>query len=129
MQFSLLDSSNPQASSEEIFSKFKSLVIANDDEGDITPVSSTDNEDEPSKKEEDVSEETDDPTKPENVARRRRKLRIARLKRKSMAVRAYEFSGAKDGISGIVFIEINKVLDLPPERNGEPATIYMLISC
>ncbi|EEP75333.1 conserved hypothetical protein [Uncinocarpus reesii 1704] len=36
---------------------------------------------------------------------------------KSIAARAYEFSGAKDGVSGIVFLEVGKVLDLPPEAN------------
>jgi phosphatidylserine decarboxylase len=73
--------------------------------------------------EEETSDETDDPTKPEVVEKRRRRLRLKRLKRKSLAHRAYQFSGVGNGVQGIVFMEIVKVTDLPPERNGmRPST-------
>ncbi|KAI5296789.1 hypothetical protein KEM56_005338 [Ascosphaera pollenicola] len=49
--------------------------------------------------------------------KRRRRLRLARLKRRSLAKRAYEFSGARDGVSGIVFMEVLRATDLPPEKN------------
>lgn len=49
--------------------------------------------------------------------KRRRRLRLANLKRRSLAKRAYEFSGAKDGVSGIVFMEVIRATDLPPEKN------------
>ncbi|KAI5288562.1 hypothetical protein KEM54_005112, partial [Ascosphaera aggregata] len=49
--------------------------------------------------------------------KRRRRLRLASLKRRSIAKRAYEFSGARDGVSGIVFMEIIRATDLPPEKN------------
>ena len=64
----------------------------------------------------DTSDETDDPAKPEIAEKRKRKLRLARLKRKAKA-RAYEFTGASD-VTGIAFLEIVKITDLPPERNG-----------
>lgn len=67
---------------------------------------------------EETSDETDDPTKPEVVEKRRRRLRLARLRRKSLAARAYQFSGSGSGVQGIVFMEIVRVTDLPPERNG-----------
>ena len=70
-------------------------------------------------RDEETSDETDDPTKPEVVEKRKRRLRLKRLKRKSLAARAYQFSGAGNGVQGIVFMEIVKVTDLPPERNGE----------
>jgi phosphatidylserine decarboxylase len=69
-------------------------------------------------KDDETSDETDDPTKPEVVEKRKRRLRIARLKRKSIAARAYQFSGAGNGVEGIVFMEISKITDLPPEKNG-----------
>jgi phosphatidylserine decarboxylase len=50
--------------------------------------------------------------------KRRRRLRLARLRRKSLAARAYQFSGSGTGVQGIVFMEIVRVTDLPPERNG-----------
>lgn len=117
LQFCLFDPSNPSASPDQIYQKFKAIIRAGEDEDDITPITSGDNDE--ADKDDTLYEEADDPTKPETVEKRRRRLRIARLKRKSIAVRAYEFSGAKDGVSGIIFMEINKVLDLPPERNGE----------
>lgn len=69
-------------------------------------------------KEDETSDETDDPTKPEVVEKRKRRLRIARLKRKSIAARAYQFVGAGKGVDGIVFMEISKITNLPPEKNG-----------
>lgn len=57
-------------------------------------------------------------TKPEVAEKRRRRLRLKRLKRRSLAARAYQFSGATNGVQGIVFMEILKITDLPPERNG-----------
>ena len=66
----------------------------------------------------DTSEETDDATKPEVVAKRKRNLRLKRLKRKSKA-KAYEFTGGGSDVIGIAFLEISKITDLPPERNGK----------
>lgn len=71
-------------------------------------------------KDDETSDETDDPTKPEVVEKRKKRLRIARLKRKSIAARAYKFTGAGNGVHGIVFMEVVKITDLPPERNGMP---------
>ena len=66
-----------------------------------------------------TSDETDDPTKPVTVEKEKRKrmLRLKRLKRKTKA-RAYQFTGGTD-VVGIVFLEIGKITDLPPERNRE----------
>ncbi|OJD26915.1 phosphatidylserine decarboxylase [Blastomyces percursus] len=114
MQFTLFDPTNPSGEPTEILQKFKTLV-SSDDEDEIIPVTSADTDD--IEKEDETTDGTDDPTKPDVVEKRRRKLRLARLKRKSIAARAYEFSGSKDGVSGIVFMEIVKILDLPPERN------------
>ncbi|KAL4775427.1 phosphatidylserine decarboxylase-domain-containing protein [Aspergillus nidulans var. acristatus] len=116
LQFSLSDPSNPTASPTEIYTRFKTLVSTGDEDEYFPPVSSTILE-ESGDRDEETSDETDDPTKPEAVEKRRRRLRLKRLKRKSLAARAYQFSGVGNGVQGIVFMEIVKVTDLPPERN------------
>ena len=73
--------------------------------------------DEEDGKELETSDETDDPSKPEVVAKRKRKLRLKRLRRKA-TIKAYEFGGGTDVI-GIVFLEISRITDLPPEKNCE----------
>ncbi|MCJ1311793.1 phosphatidylserine decarboxylase [Agyrium rufum] len=63
----------------------------------------------------DTSDETEDLTKSEVVEKRKKKLRLAKLRRKTKA-RAYEFTGGSE-VTGIAFIEISRITDLPPERN------------
>lgn len=76
------------------------------------------NDDEEDDEEADLetSDETDDPIKSSGTEKRTKKLRLARLKKKTKA-RAYEFSGGTD-VVGIVFLDIVKITDLPPERNS-----------
>lgn len=118
LQFSLSDPLNPTASSEEIYTKFKTLVFAGDADDYFPSAPSSTILEESGEREEETSDETDDPIKQEVVEKRKRRLRLKRLKRKSLAARAYQFSGAGNGVQGIVFMEIVKVIDLPPERNG-----------
>jgi phosphatidylserine decarboxylase len=92
------------------------LVCAGEDE-DLANVDFQEQE-EDIDKEDETSDETDDPTRPEVVEKQKRRLRIARLKRKSIAARAYQFVGAGNGVEGIVFMEISKITNLPPEKNG-----------
>lgn len=49
--------------------------------------------------------------------KQRRRLKLARLKKKAKQA-AYEFSGLSD-LAGVLFLEIQKVSDLPPERNSK----------
>ncbi|PYH89091.1 phosphatidylserine decarboxylase Psd2, partial [Aspergillus ellipticus CBS 707.79] len=112
LQFSLIDAANPTAPATETYQKFRHLVGAGEDEDEFPQIPSITLEDA-----EETSDETDDPTKPEVIEKRRRRLRLKRLKRKSLAARAYQFSGAGNGVQGIVFMEVVKVTDLPPERN------------
>lgn len=125
LQFSLLDSSNPTASPTDTYHKFRTLVSSGDEEDDFPQIPSITLDD--ADREEETSDETDDPTKPEVVEKRRCRLRLKRLKRKSLAARAYQFSGAGNGVQGIVFMEIVKVTDLPPERNGEMRQFLWII--
>ncbi|KAL3466230.1 phosphatidylserine decarboxylase-domain-containing protein [Aspergillus heterothallicus] len=118
LQFSLSDPANPTSSPTEIYQRFKTLVCAGEEDDYFPSVSSsTILEESGDGNEEETSDETDDPTKPEVVEKRRKRLRLKRLKRKSLAQRAYQFSGVGNGVQGIVFMEIVKVTDLPPERN------------
>jgi phosphatidylserine decarboxylase len=113
LQFSISDSAKPDASPAEVSQKFRSLVFAGEEEEQI-PLGELDSLD----RDEETSDETDDLSKPEVVEKRRRRLRLARLRRKSLAARAYQFSGSGTGVQGIMFMEIVRVTDLPPERNG-----------
>ena len=116
IQFSIYDPMNPAATPEELLSKFNSTVVSADDDDDLSRFAS--NEDVEAEVDEDTSDETDDPTKPETAEKRKRKRRLARLRRKTIAVRAYEFTGNSD-VAGIIFAEVTKVTDLPPERNSK----------
>lgn len=87
-----------------------------------------DDEDEDDEKDLETSDETDDPSKAASTEKRKRKLRLAKLKKKSKK-RAYEFSGGSD-VVGIVFLDIGKITDLPPERNSKfiiPQRQYLVL--
>lgn len=132
LQFSIVDSANAAASPEEIQRKFRAVIQADLDDDDILSrvsssatnngtgeeedrdVDADDIENEP-----DTSDETDSASKPGTSEKKQKKKRIARLRRKSIAVRAYDFVGKGSDVSGIIFMEIQKITDLPPERNSK----------
>ncbi|KAJ5211346.1 Phosphatidylserine decarboxylase-related protein [Penicillium cf. griseofulvum] len=116
LQFSLADSANLAATPPEIYRKFKNLVYSGDEDDQIIPPADFDDLEQDDENE--TSDEADDLVGgPEVGEKRRRRLRLARLRRKSLAARAYQFSGTGTGVHGIVFMEIVRVTDLPPERN------------
>ena len=47
--------------------------------------------------------------------------------KKKAKQRAYEFSGTSD-LAGVLFLEVAKITDLPPERNSKIMSYYMLDS-
>ena len=71
-------------------------------------------------------ETTDDPAKPGKEAKKKRRLRLAKLKKKTKA-RAYEFTGESD-VVGMVFLEVSRITDLPPERNSTLFNPHHLVS-
>lgn len=85
-----------------------------------------DEDDEEEEKDLETSDETDDPIKAGGTEKRKKKLRLAKIKKKTKA-RAYEFSGGTD-VVGIVFLDIVKITDLPPERNSRFLTFMHAIS-
>lgn len=114
LQFSLVDSANPAASPEEISRKFRAVLKLADEDDDLSRTSTNVDDDDDGDGDDPDDEETtgtEADIKPEIEKRRR----LARLRRRSIAVRAYDFLSSD--ISGIVFMEIVKVTDLPPERN------------
>ena len=119
MQFSIVDSANPAASPEEIQRKFRTVLKLADDDDDLSRTSTNIDDDDDEGEDEDGEDETS--TEPETPAKKEskkeKKKRIQRLRRKSIAVRAYDFLGGASDVSGIVFMEIVKISDLPPERN------------
>ena len=119
LQFSLVDPTNPSATPEQIIHKFAGLVQTSPspDEDDDEMLLRMDSADINDDEDEDSSDEVQDESKKaEKREKRRRKLRLARLKKKAK-LRAYEFSD-KTEVAGVLFLEIVKVTDLPPERNG-----------
>jgi phosphatidylserine decarboxylase len=130
LQFSIVDPTNASATPEELIEKFKTFVgdhaFGDDDDEELDTLISgdldeEDEEHEYDENEEDASDETDDPTKPESIEKKKKKLRLARLRKKKKA-RAYKFSGGSD-VVGIVYLEIQKITDLPPERNSMSSTL------
>ena len=123
MQFSLVDSANPAASPEEIQKKFRSVMKLADEDDDLSRTSTNpdDDEDHDDEGDDDEIDLDDDVEANENdnettfKPKTDKKKRLARLRRKSIAVRAYDF--LTSDIAGIIFMEIVKVTDLPPERN------------
>ncbi|KAJ5768210.1 hypothetical protein N7533_000793 [Penicillium manginii] len=119
LQFSLSDPALPGASPTDTYRKFRNLACIGeeDDPLDQIPAAELDELDLEDQDEETSDETDENQTKPEIVEKRRRRLRLARLRRKSLAARAYQFSGSGTGVQGIVFMEIVRVTDLPPEKN------------
>lgn len=86
--------------------------LGDDDDDDLERVGSLEGQDD----DEDISE-TDDPSKAETAEKKKRKLRLAKLKRKAK-LRAYEFSDRSE-VAGVLFLEVVKITDLPPEKNSK----------
>ncbi|KAL8995967.1 MAG: hypothetical protein Q9169_004414 [Polycauliona sp. 2 TL-2023] len=119
MQFTMADPSNPSATPQDIFQKFMVMAavspgIEGDEVDEFSRIESNDREEDDDNDLE-TSDETEEPGKLDLSEKKRRKLRLKKLKRKTKA-RAYEFTGGTD-VVGIVFVEICKITDLPPEKN------------
>ncbi|KAI3391382.1 hypothetical protein diail_7468 [Diaporthe ilicicola] len=145
LQFTLYDSTNPSATDADIAAKFTALTSAVPEADPTsrnptptrTPIlAPTKPSTSPSppitrRPTEDVSDDDDaeyeifdddtpeeeDPTKPESAEKRKRRLRIKGLKRKKRD-NPYEFTnGDRNDVVGIIFLEVVKITDLPPESN------------
>ena len=135
LQFTLFDTTNLAASSKEVFEKFTALVgtipgvtpaatprptlsgatgtaVASQE---LQPDEIADEYDEDDLSEED-EDEPEDASKPETAEKRRRRLRIKGLKKRRRQ-NPYAFNNGGSDVVGIIFLEICKITDLPPEKN------------
>ncbi|KAF2725853.1 hypothetical protein K431DRAFT_214885 [Polychaeton citri CBS 116435] len=132
LKFTLYDPLNLGATSQQILQKFHGVVAGSpeedeDDEAILAQIGSRedlasdiDNISELDEDDLDAGDDTSDVgsaalNKEDKKSQRRRKAKIKRLKRKSK-LKAYEFSGMSD-VAGVLFLEVNSITDLPPEKN------------
>ncbi|KAK0728495.1 phosphatidylserine decarboxylase-domain-containing protein [Lasiosphaeria miniovina] len=144
LQFSLVDVQNKDATPQQVFEKFSAiakLVPAIESASRnptptrtpiLAPVGSMTKSQSPSpppgrrqgdhdddddyEMYEDETPDDEDSTKPEAIEKRKRRLRIRGLKRKKRD-NPYEFLNGGSDVVGIIFLEIGKITDLPPESN------------
>ena len=125
MQFTLTDPANPTSSSQSTIEKFNSLTTMSpagdedEEEGSEHAESGgTDSGDQDEDNSDEVGNNLEQKTSeqnPEVLETRKKKRKIARLRRKRKQ-RVYEFSGNSD-VAGVLFLEVVRITDLPPERN------------
>lgn len=120
IRFSVYDPINTSATPQQTLQRFYGIVALEptegDDDLDELARADTGDLDEENDDEQDPSDETDD-TK--GAEKRKKRNRLARLKRKTK-LKAYEFNGMSD-VAGVLFLEIQRITDLPPERNSKPS--------
>lgn len=121
IQFTLLDPANPSATPEQIIQKFLGIAgqTPSPDEEEYESLlraesNNTDAEDD----EESSDEVNDESKKAEKREKRRKKLKLAKLRKKAKQLSGYEYSSNGD-VAGVLFLEIQRITDLPPERNGK----------
>ncbi len=126
LEFSLHDPVHAAATPEHILQRLAGITLANsevddDDDPRLTQSDSIELEDEEDDEDDEARDgmigETEDVKKNETPEKTKRRLRLARLKKKAKQ-RAYEFSGLSE-LAGVLFLEITKIIDLPPERNSQ----------
>lgn len=118
LQFSLVDPTNADATPDQLMSKFLGYATSSpspDEEEDETLLRMASEENDEQDEESSSDEALDEPAKAAKVEKRRKRLRLAKLKKKAK-LRAYELSD-KTEVAGVLFLEIAKITDLPPERN------------
>lgn len=119
LQFELIDPSNPSATPEQLYQRFLGIAVGtpsgDDEDEDLERLDSGDIEE---TEEEESSDEADDADKADmKKEKKRKRLRMKKLRRKAKE-RAYEFYGSSD-VAGVLFLEITKITDLPPEKNSK----------
>lgn len=125
LQFSIYDPIHTSATSQQILSKFAGMVASipdaeNDLDSTISRESTNDRDDESDEAGEATdanNDEQEDPNRSETSEKRTRRMRLARIKKRAKQ-KAYEFSGMSD-LAGVLFLEISRVTDLPPEKNSK----------
>jgi phosphatidylserine decarboxylase len=141
LQFALFDNTNPAATPQQLFSKLNGLAksVPGGSSQSVTPsmtpnlaptkpsrqvplssspeshIDDDDDDDDIDDIDSDTPSDNEDPSKPETAEKRSRRLRIQRLKRKRRN-NPYAFTNGGQ-VVGIIYLEILKITDLPPEHN------------
>jgi phosphatidylserine decarboxylase len=112
LQFSIFDPIHASATPQHILNKLGGIVASSsptlEDEEDPT-LDRTDSAD--------FSADEDGAQEDVPGEKKKKRLRLARLKKKA-TMRAYEFGSGSD-IAGVLFLEVTKITDLPPEKNSK----------
>ncbi|KAG5975067.1 hypothetical protein E4U55_007905, partial [Claviceps digitariae] len=134
LQFTLFDTTHIGASAREILDKFWALIgtlpgttpsttpLLTPSVSQAAVSSGPTRQDEHGYEEDDDEltefddEESEDPSKPEAAEKRRRRLRIKGLKKRRRD-NPYAFNNGYSDVVGIIFLEIVRITDLPPESN------------
>ncbi|KAJ6784741.1 hypothetical protein PWT90_08791 [Aphanocladium album] len=139
LQFNLLDTHNPASPHQQTMDRLFSLIRSVPEgshagSAPVTPAAAIATQSDPLAEfveddEEDISDyeedsndegegegEGEDASKPETAEKRRRRLRIRGLKRKNRRG-AYAFTNGDSDVVGIIYLEICRITDLPPESN------------
>ncbi|RCI08108.1 hypothetical protein L249_6351 [Ophiocordyceps polyrhachis-furcata BCC 54312] len=123
LQFTLFDTTNLNATPRQVFEKFYRLIgdVNIGSSRTVTPSATpllaptTDYGGQDMDEEDNFTELDEEPEGQETAEKRKRRLRIRGLKRRRRQ-NLYAFNSVSD-VVGIIFLEICKVTDLPPEHN------------
>ncbi|PCD35352.1 hypothetical protein AU210_007926 [Fusarium oxysporum f. sp. radicis-cucumerinum] len=111
LQFSLFDSTNPSATPQQILEKFQALVgTAPAGSRNVTPSMTPNLAPTGSQSAPNPQDSEQDATK------RKRRLRIRGLKKRRRN-NPYAFASSGSDVVGIIYLEVIKITDLPPESN------------
>lgn len=115
LQLTLFDSTNLTAPSSHVLEKLRALAGLTYSSDDCPSNMPSTNDIQALENVEEPSDESDGITRPEPSEKRKRGLKLRGL-RKEKNMTGYEFSNGGE-VVGIIFLEISKIIDLPPERN------------
>lgn len=128
IRFSVYDPIHTSATPQQTLQRFYGIVAMEPAEGDEDldelARADTGDLDEVDEEEQDPSDEADDAKVAETAEKRKKRNRLARLKRKTK-LKAYEFNGMSD-VAGVLFLEIQRITDLPPERNSKTLSCSLM---
>lgn len=119
LEMTLYDPVHSSATPQQTLQKFYSLAAAAsdvDDEGDEVVSRTVSKEDSEDDEATETGLESEGPGRDAATDKKSRRAKLARMKRKAKQ-RAYELSSSSD-LAGVLFLEVTKVTDLPPERNS-----------
>lgn len=139
MEFSLDDHENGPSTPQQILQKLKTILGGDsspsphddgdeEDEDQVVRVDSVDQylDGDDEEGQDSVSDLPDGTREPEMTAEKKKERRLAKLKRKAKQ-RAFEFNGMSS-VAGVLFLEISRITDLPPERNSKLVPCMLFVA-